>query len=68
MAEETLDRAIDVCQLKPVRKCQTKGLLLDGAHNWSQNMHIRLVQDFGLDVKVSLMQMAGIQQFSSILT
>lgn len=52
MAQETVDRCIDVCNLKPERECQTLGLLLDGAHNWSPTMHIRLVQDFGLDVKV----------------
>ena len=53
MAEETLDKAINVCGLKPERSCQTLGLLLDGAHEWTPTMHIRLVQDFGLDVKVS---------------
>ena len=53
MAEETLDKAIEVCDLKPKRNCPTLGLKLDGAHQWSPTMHIRLVQDFGLDVKVS---------------
>lgn len=52
MAEETLDKAIEVCGLKPKRCCQTLGLMLDGAHNWSPTMHIKLVQNFGLDVKV----------------
>ncbi|XP_067934879.1 glycerol-3-phosphate dehydrogenase, mitochondrial-like isoform X2 [Watersipora subatra] len=53
MAEETIDKAVDTCDLKPKRSCQTLGLTLDGGHEWSPTMHIRLVQDFGLDVKVA---------------
>ncbi|KAK2181288.1 hypothetical protein NP493_402g02030 [Ridgeia piscesae] len=49
MAEETVDRAIEVCGLKPVRGCLTKGLLLHGAHGWTPTLFIRLIQDFGLD-------------------
>ena len=53
MAEETVDRAIEVCGLKPVRGCLTKGLLLHGAHGWTPTLFIRLIQDFGLDAGVS---------------
>ncbi|GAB1600952.1 glycerol-3-phosphate dehydrogenase, mitochondrial-like isoform X2 [Argonauta hians] len=54
MAEETIDKAIKVCGLKPkVPTCQTKGLLLDGAHDWSPTLFIRLVQDFGLENEVA---------------
>lgn len=53
MAEETVDKALDVCDIKPKRCCQTLGLMLDGAHCWSPTMHIKLVQNFGLDVKVA---------------
>jgi len=52
MAEETVDRAIKECGLKPASGCQTKGLLLDGAHGWSPTLFIRLVQDFGLEKEV----------------
>lgn len=52
MAEETLDKAIEVCGLKPSKPCQTKGLLLDGAHGWTPTLFIRLVQDFGLENEV----------------
>jgi len=52
MAEETIDTAVQVCSLPATSGCRTKGLLLDGAHNWTPTMHIRLVQDFGFDVKV----------------
>lgn len=34
MAEETMNTAIKACNLKPKRKCVTKGLLIEGAHNW----------------------------------
>ncbi|KAK3595397.1 hypothetical protein CHS0354_008830 [Potamilus streckersoni] len=53
MAEETLDRAVKECDLKPTSPCRTKGLQLDGAHGWSPTMFIRLVQDFGLENEVA---------------
>ncbi|XP_052234554.1 glycerol-3-phosphate dehydrogenase, mitochondrial-like isoform X3 [Dreissena polymorpha] len=53
MAEETVDRAVKECGLKPASGCRTKGLLLDGAHGWSPTMFIRLVQDFGLEKEVA---------------
>ena len=52
MAEETVDKCIKVCKLK-AGKSATKGLLLDGAHDWTPTMFIRLIQDFGLDHKVA---------------
>ena len=51
MAEETVDRCVKVCKLK-AGKSLTKGLLLEGAHEWTPTMFIRLIQDFGLDHKV----------------
>ncbi|XP_012945829.2 glycerol-3-phosphate dehydrogenase, mitochondrial [Aplysia californica] len=53
MAEETMDKAIEVCDLKPSNPCRTKGLLLDGAHGWSPTLFIRLVQDYGLENAVA---------------
>lgn len=53
MAEETVDRVIEVTNLEPARKCVTAGLLLEGAHSWDPLLHIRLVQDYGLDEDVS---------------
>jgi glycerol-3-phosphate dehydrogenase len=42
------------CDLKPVHeKCQTDGLRVEGAHNWSPTMYIRLVQDAGLECEVA---------------
>ena len=52
MAEQTINKAIEVCNLKPASGCRTKGLLIDGAHGWSPTMFIRLVQDFGLENEV----------------
>ena len=51
MAEETVDKCVKVCKLKAGRSA-TKGLLLEGAHDWTPTMFIRLIQDFGLDHKV----------------
>ncbi|CAH8470944.1 unnamed protein product [Heterobilharzia americana] len=53
MAEETVDRAIEVCGLKPKNHCRTKGLLLEGAHGWSPNLFIQIVQEYGMDVDVA---------------
>lgn len=54
MAEETVDECLKVCpDLQPERKCQTMGLLLEGAHGWNPTMFIRLVQDYGLDTQVA---------------
>lgn len=52
MAEETIDKAVEVCGLQPKSGCRTKGLLLDGAHGWTPTLFIRLVQDFGLENEV----------------
>lgn len=55
MAEETVDAAIKACQLKPkVAKSSTKGLLLEGGHNWTSTSFIRLVQDYGLETEVAI--------------
>lgn len=53
MAEETVDKAIEVCHLKASYPCRTKGLLLEGAHGWSPNLFIQLVQEHGMDVDVA---------------
>lgn len=53
MAEHTVDKAVQVCNLKPASGCRTKGLLIDGAHGYSPTMFIRLVQDFGLENEVA---------------
>ncbi|CAH8444662.1 unnamed protein product [Dicrocoelium dendriticum] len=42
-----------VCHLKPSYPCRTKGLLLEGAHGWSPNLFIQLVQEHGMDVDVA---------------
>ncbi|VDN22270.1 unnamed protein product [Gongylonema pulchrum] len=53
MAEETVDKAVEVANLTPARQCATAGLLLEGAHNWDPLLHIQLVQDYGLDEDVA---------------
>lgn len=54
MAEETVDAAIKACDLKPKQECTTKGLLLEGGHNWTPTSFIRLVQDYGLETEVAI--------------
>ena len=44
-----MDKCIEVCDLSPLGPCQTVGLMLDGGHDWSRTLFIRLIQDFGVD-------------------
>ncbi|KAI8912679.1 FAD dependent oxidoreductase-domain-containing protein [Gorgonomyces haynaldii] len=53
MAEETIDKAIDVFDLKPTGPCVTTQTLLVGSHSWSKNMFIKLIQHFGLETDVA---------------
>ena len=41
------------CALPAQSASRTAGLLLDGAHQWSPTLSIRLVQDFGLETEVA---------------
>nr|CDS27206.1 glycerol 3 phosphate dehydrogenase [Hymenolepis microstoma] len=54
MAEETVDKCIKICGLKPKSKCQTLGLRLNGAHGWSPNLPIQLSQEYGMDRDVAV--------------
>ncbi len=53
MAVETVDRAVEELGLGAKRPSATDGLLLEGAHNWTPTMFIRLVQDLGVDSEVA---------------
>ncbi|KAJ1965104.1 mitochondrial glycerol-3-phosphate dehydrogenase [Dipsacomyces acuminosporus] len=53
MAKETIDQAISSFRLSPVRDCQTESVRLIGSHAWSDNMFIKLVQNFGVDLEVA---------------
>jgi glycerol-3-phosphate dehydrogenase len=64
MAEETIDKAIEVFSksvhkrltklgLSPSGPCITSQIPLIGSHNWSRNMFLRLIQHFGLDTEVA---------------
>ncbi|KAI8981427.1 FAD dependent oxidoreductase-domain-containing protein [Pilobolus umbonatus] len=54
MAEETVDKAIEVFNLKPARKCQSEDVKLIGSEGYSSTMFIRLVQEFGMDTEVAI--------------
>ncbi|KAG2213392.1 hypothetical protein INT47_009065 [Mucor saturninus] len=53
MAEETIDRAIEVFSLKPKTKCNTEETMLIGSKGYTSTMFIRLVQEFGMDTEVA---------------
>lgn len=52
MAQDTVDKAVDVCKLEAKGPCLTPGLLLEGAHDYNNLLYIHLVQDYGLEVDV----------------
>lgn len=52
MARDTIDAAVREHSL-PAGSCQTMGLQLEGAQDWSPTLYIRLVQDYGLESEVS---------------
>lgn len=54
MALETIDAAVDACSLQPNKPSQTDGLLLEGAHEWTPTMYIKVVQDQGVDTPVAI--------------
>lgn len=55
MAEEAVDAAIkdNPETLAHAGSCQTLGLILEGGKDWSPTLHIRLVQDYGLEQEVA---------------
>ncbi|NXP61178.1 GPDM protein, partial [Chloropsis cyanopogon] len=52
MARDTIDAAVREHSL-PAGSCQTMGLQLEGALDWSPTLYIRLVQDYGLESEVA---------------
>uniref|UniRef100_UPI00398EB01E glycerol-3-phosphate dehydrogenase, mitochondrial isoform X2 n=1 Tax=Pristiophorus japonicus TaxID=55135 RepID=UPI00398EB01E len=53
MAEDTINAAIKARNLKVTEQCKTVGLQLEGAHDWTPNLHIKLVQYYGLGTEVA---------------
>ncbi|XP_055345574.1 glycerol-3-phosphate dehydrogenase, mitochondrial-like [Paramacrobiotus metropolitanus] len=54
MAEETVDRAVAECNLKPANSfSQTLGLPLEGAHEYEPHYFVRLVKSYGVDYDVA---------------
>jgi len=53
MAEQTVDKAIETFNLKPLRGCVTKETRLLGSHGWSKTMYVKLLQRFGLETDVA---------------
>ncbi|NWZ08468.1 GPDM protein, partial [Agelaius phoeniceus] len=52
MARDTIDAAVREHNLE-AGSCQTMGLQLEGAVDWSPTLYIRLVQDYGLESEVA---------------
>ena len=53
MAEDAVDRAIKEFDLadRVLRACVTEKLRLVGSHGWSKTMFVKLIQQFGLEVR-----------------
>ncbi|CAG8609362.1 11509_t:CDS:2 [Ambispora gerdemannii] len=53
MAEEAIDKAIEVFELKPHNPCITRHVKLIGSHGYSKTMFIKLIQQFGLETEIA---------------
>lgn len=53
MAKETIDKAIEVFDLRPTGPCVTEKTLLYGSHNWNKTMFIKIIQHFGIETEVA---------------
>lgn len=53
MAKEAVDEAVKVANLTTCGPCVTDGLLLEGGHDWTPTMYIKLVQDYGIEPEVA---------------
>ncbi|CAJ0903715.1 12035_t:CDS:10, partial [Entrophospora sp. SA101] len=53
MAEDTVDKAIEVYGLNPLNGSRTKDVKLIGSHGYSSTMFIKLIQQFGLETEVA---------------
>lgn len=52
MAQDTVDRAVEVGGLTDEKACQTDGFILEGGDGWYPTLFIRLIQDYGFDLEV----------------
>jgi glycerol-3-phosphate dehydrogenase len=53
MAYETIEKAIQEFDLKPLKHANTENVKLIGSHGYSRQMYLKLIQQYGLDVKVA---------------
>ncbi len=53
MAQDTVDRLVEVAGLQDEVGCRTNGFVLDGGEGWHPTSFIRLIQDHGIEVEVS---------------
>eukprot|EP01125_Pyxidicula_operculata_P015527 TRINITY_DN5277_c0_g1_i1.p1 TRINITY_DN5277_c0_g1~~TRINITY_DN5277_c0_g1_i1.p1 ORF type:complete len:535 (-),score=81.07 TRINITY_DN5277_c0_g1_i1:543-2147(-) len=54
MAEDTVDKAIEVFDLKPTSKeCLTRDLKIIGGENYSPLLFVKLIQNYGIDKRVA---------------
>jgi len=53
MAEQTVDKAIEVAKLEP-RACKTKEIRLNGTEGWTNLVYTDLIRDFGISAASAL--------------
>ncbi|RHZ58181.1 hypothetical protein Glove_375g15 [Diversispora epigaea] len=53
MAQETVDKAVELFGLKPLNDSLTEKVKLIGSHGYSNTMFINLIQRFGLETEVA---------------
>ncbi|KAI3661792.1 hypothetical protein MP638_003800 [Amoeboaphelidium occidentale] len=53
MAEEAVDKAIEVFDLNPSQPCSTEDILLIGTHGYNPNSYIKIIQHYGMETEVA---------------
>jgi glycerol-3-phosphate dehydrogenase len=53
MAQDSIDKIIEVGDLKCTAPCRTLTTPLVGLHGYSENLHIQLIQEFGIATSVA---------------
>ncbi|EJW01404.1 hypothetical protein EDEG_00460 [Edhazardia aedis USNM 41457] len=53
MAQETIDKAIEIYKLQPKRKCVTEYVQLLGSHKYSEDLYLKLQRDFQIPINIA---------------
>ncbi|EGT34046.1 hypothetical protein CAEBREN_24119 [Caenorhabditis brenneri] len=53
MAEETMDKVVEVNKLEDATSCVTRGMMFEGGHNWNPMLYRTIAREYGLEEQVA---------------